>query len=73
MQLIIADMMFNMGYSQHSETKTILRSWFKNMKRAVLRKDWSAAANEMVNSRWYGQVGNRSRDLVRRMRNVRSI
>ena len=80
-QLIIADMMFNLGYSrlsrsasivwELSETNKILRSRFKNMKRAVLRKDWSAAANEMVNSRWYGQVGRRSRDLVRRMRRVR--
>ena len=41
------------------------------MRKAVLRRDWSAAADEMVNSRWYGQVGNRSRDLVRRMRRVR--
>ena len=40
------------------------------MRAAVLRGDWSAAADEMVNSRWYGQVGNRSRDLVRRMRRV---
>ena len=27
------------------------------MKKAVLNRDWSAAADEMVNSRWYGQPG----------------
>ena len=41
------------------------------MKAAVLRGDWSAAADEMVNSSWYGQVGSRGRDPVSRMRSVR--
>ena len=46
-------------------------SRFQNMRAAVLSGDWSTAANEMVNSSWYGQVGSRARDLVRRMRSVR--
>ena len=48
-----------------------LLSRFRNMRAAVLRGDWSSAADEMVDSAWYGQVGRRSRDLVRRMRSVR--
>ena len=62
-QLIIADMSFNLGYYRLSR--------FRKMKAAVLRRDWSAAADEMRDSAWYGQVGRRSRDLVRRMRSVR--
>ena len=62
-QLIIADMMFNLGYSRLSR--------FRKMKAAVLKRDWATAADEMVDSAWYGQVGTRSRDLVRRMRSVR--
>merc|ERR1712126_38026 len=61
-QLIIADMMFNLGYSRLSR--------FRKMKAAVQRRDWNAAANEMMDSRWYHQVGRRSSELVRRMRNV---
>ena len=77
-QLIIADMMFNLGYSrlsrsvQYNNNVTCdLLPRFRNMRAAVLRGDWSAAADEMVDSAWYGQVGRRSRDLVRRMRSVR--
>ena len=62
-QLIIADMMSNLGYSR--------LSGFRRMKAAVLRRDWDTAADEMMDSAWYGQVGRRSRDLVRRMRSVR--
>ena len=62
-QLIIADMMFNLGYPRLSR--------FRKMKAAVLRQNWGTAADEMVDSAWYGQVGRRSRDLVRRMRSVR--
>merc|ERR1712227_11478 len=62
-QLIIADMSFNLGYSRLSR--------FRKMKAAVLKRDWDTAADEMVDSAWYGQVGRRSRDLVRRMRSVR--
>ena len=62
-QLIIADMMFNLGYYRLSR--------FRKMKAAVLKRDWAAAADEMVDSAWYGQVGTRSKDLVGRMRSVR--
>ena len=61
-QLIIANMMFNMGYSRLSK--------FVSMHRAVEAKDWNTAADEMVDSRWYRQVPNRAKRLVERMRNV---
>jgi lysozyme len=59
-QLIIANMMFNLGYPRLSK--------FKGMKANVDARDWSGAANEMVDSKWYTQVPNRARRLVDRMR-----
>ena len=61
-QLIIANMMFNMGYTRLSK--------FRGMKRGVDARDWTAAADEMVDSRWYKQVTNRADRLVMRMRNI---
>ena len=61
-QLIIANMMFNMGYTRLSK--------FRGMKRGVDARDWTAAADEMVDSRWYKQVTNRANRLVGRMRNI---
>ena len=59
-QLIIANMMFNLGRPRLSK--------FKGMKAGVDARDWSAAADEMVDSKWYTQVPNRARRLVDRMR-----
>ena len=64
-QLIIANMMFNMGRTRLSK--------FKGMKRGIDDCDWQAAADEMVDSRWYRQVTNRAERLVKRMRNVTPI
>jgi lysozyme len=61
-QLIIANMMFNMGRPRLSQ--------FKGMKRGVDARDWNAAADEMVDSRWYRQVTNRANRLVERMRSI---
>ena len=61
-QLIIANMMFNLGYPRLSK--------FKGMKRGVDARDWNAAADEMVDSRWYRQVTNRAERLVQRMRAI---
>ena len=61
-QQIIANMMFNLGRPRLSK--------FKGMKRGIDEKNWNAAANEMVDSRWYRQVGARAERLVKRMRNV---
>jgi lysozyme len=61
-QLIIANMMFNMGRPRLSQ--------FKGMKAGVDARDWNQAADEMVDSKWYRQVTNRADRLVTRMRNV---
>ena len=61
-QLIIANMMFNMGYTRLSK--------FRGMKRGVDSRNWEEAADEMVDSRWYNQVTNRADRLVVRMRSV---
>ena len=70
-QLIVGDMMFNMGYPTFSD--------FKNMKKAVLAKDYDQAADEMKYSNpkpgnpgklsdWYKETGNRGKKLVAMMR-----
>ena len=61
-QLIIANMMFNMGRTRLSK--------FRGMKRGVDARDWNAAADEMVDSKWYRQVNNRANRLVQRMRAI---
>ena len=61
-QRVIANMMFNMGYTRLSK--------FKGMKRGVDARDWEAAADEMVDSQWYNQATNRADRLVVRMRSV---
>ena len=61
-QLIVANMKFNMGYSRLSR--------FKGMHRGVDARNWEAPADEMVDSQWYNQVTNRADRLVVRMRNV---
>ena len=61
-QLIVANMMFNMGRPRLSK--------FKGMKRGVDARDWNGAADEMVDSAWYKQVTKRADRLVARMRAV---
>ena len=63
-QQIIANMMFNLGRPRLSK--------FVGMKRGVDAKDWNSAADEMVDSRWYRQVGARAERLVNRMREIES-
>ena len=61
-QLIIANMMFNLGRPRLTK--------FKGMKAGVDSRDWNKAADEMIDSRWYSQVPNRAKRLVERMRNL---
>ena len=58
-QLIIANMMFNMGRPRLSK--------FRGMKHGIDTRDWDLAADEMMDSRWYRQVTNRADRLVTRM------
>jgi lysozyme len=59
-QLIIANMMFNLGATRMGK--------FRGMKAGVDARDWQRAADEMVDSLWYKQVTNRADRLVKRMR-----
>jgi len=64
-QLIVANMMFNMGRPRLSK--------FKKFIAAVAISNWQEAANQMKDSLWYNQVPNRAERLVTRMREVQSI
>jgi lysozyme len=57
---VLIDMAFNLGVQGLSK--------FRKMIGALKRADYEAAADEMVNSRWYRQVGERGRRLERMMR-----
>jgi len=59
-QLIIANMMFNLGRPRLTK--------FKGMKAGVDARDWKKAADEMIDSAWYRQVPNRAGRLVSRMK-----
>ena len=61
-QLIIANMMFNMGRPRLNK--------FKKFIAAIKNNDWNEAANQMIDSRWYRQVTNRADRLVNRMRSI---
>lgn len=61
-QLIIANMMFNMGRPRLSQ--------FKMFKAAVEAGDWAEAAVQMGDSRWAKQVPNRAGRLIARMNAV---
>jgi len=61
-QLIIANMMFNLGYPRLSK--------FVGMKSCVDKRDFSGAAEEMIDSKWFDQVPNRAKRLVARMRSI---
>ena len=61
-QLIIANMMFNMGRPRLSK--------FKNFIKKINLANWQGAADEMIDSRWYKQVTSRADRLVNRMRSV---
>ena len=58
---VIVNMVFNMGLPTFLEFRMTIA--------AIKCKDWSGAADEMVNSKWYVQVGDRARRLVAMMRN----
>ena len=59
-QRVLIDMMFNLGLTRFRG--------FKKMIVAVKAQDWDRAADEMVDSKWYRQVGTRGERLVKMMR-----
>ena len=61
-QLIIANMMFNLGRPRLSK--------FSKMHAAVMDANWIEAGIQMEDSKWAKQVPNRAERLCDRMRNV---
>jgi lysozyme len=57
---VLVNMVFNLGRPRLSK--------FKNMLTAVNDKDYSKAADEMIDSKWYRQVKTRGVELVEIMR-----
>jgi lysozyme len=57
---VLVNMAFNIGRPRLSK--------FKNMLAAIKAKDYNLAAEEMIDSKWYRQVGRRSEELVEIMR-----
>ena len=61
-QEVLVNMMFNMGRTR--------LSGFKNFKKALDEGDWSQAAVEGRDSKWYRQVTNRAERLMERLEAV---
>ena len=61
-QQILVNMMFNMGRPR--------LSGFKKFNAAIEAGDWTEAAKEGRDSRWYNQVTNRAERLMERLENV---
>ena len=62
-QRVLVNMAFNLGRNRLSK--------FKNMLKYVNEGNYLMAANEMINSKWYGQVGRRSAELVDMMKDAK--
>ena len=61
-QLIIANMMFNLGRPRLSK--------FVRMRENVINFNWKSAEQEMRNSKWFKQVPNRAERLCARMGSI---
>ena len=59
-QRVLVDMVFNLGISRFMQ--------FKNTIAAIESGDYDTASEEMLNSRWADQVGQRAKTLSRMMR-----
>ena len=58
-QAVVINMAFNLGATR--------LGYFKNFRKALLERNYVAAAKEMLDSRWAKQVGGRSGELALRM------
>ena len=61
-QAVILDMVFNMGVTRFNAN-----TWVKTFA-AIQNEEWEKAANEMVDSKWAKQVGQRAIRLSQMMR-----
>lgn len=62
-QRVLVNMAFNLGRNRLSK--------FQKMLKAVNEGKYLVAANEMIDSKWYSQVGHRSKELVDIMKDAR--
>ena len=63
-QRVLVNMAFNLGRNRLAK--------FKNMLRYVNEGNYLMAANEMIDSKWYRQVGRRSKELVDIMKEAKA-
>ena len=61
-QKILVDMSFNLGYPSLSQ--------FTKFRSAIENFNYQKAAEELIDSRWYGQVGRRSRHHVEALKSL---
>jgi lysozyme len=54
-QMVVVDMIFNLGAARFSR--------FKKLNAALALPDYTLAAHEMMDSKWYTQVGRRAKKL----------
>jgi len=59
-QAVLINMLYNLGRARFMQ--------FRRMLAAIRTGDYAAAADEMIDSRWYHQVGSRARELEGMMR-----
>lgn len=62
-QAVVVSMIFNLGLGGFLG--------FKNTIAAIRKKDWNRAADNMLQSKWAEQVGNRALELAEMMRDGR--
>jgi lysozyme len=63
-QRVVVNMAFNLGRNRLGQ--------FKNMIKYVNEGNYLMAANEMIDSKWYRQVGRRSKELVDIMKDAKA-
>ena len=61
-QHVLVNMCFNLGANRLGK--------FRNMLKACSVSDWEEMARQMEDSRWFGQVGRRSKELQELVLNV---
>lgn len=61
-QLVLADMRFNLGHDGFLK--------FKKLIIATKKWDWKTMIQEMVDSQWYAQVGDRGKNLVKMVESI---
>jgi len=59
-QIVVSDMLFNLGLTKFRK--------FVNLNKALLIQDYSLAAHEMQDSKWYRQTTRRAKVLVEAMK-----